>query len=283
MPSARSTLPPCADPCAATGPGRCGTKPNSALPLSHRRNAYTREPGPARIMQNLIWETENMSQFNTDGRSATGRKLFKDKPAKTAKPARKPMPEIQLGEHGRYQIKSGRLAGEYVARAFPKPPTKAKGLIAEATGATEEAAIEALHALIDSRETRRIDSRRKVADTRPAIPTVEEFVEAIGQVALTRPQRAMLLALSLAGDDGLSEQKMASAAGYKSQASANRAFLAAGLLIANYLSVQEEAKTSPDEADVPTLLGYRGQPKNDEDPGNWILHQEVREAVRTAL
>ena len=38
--------------------------------------------------------------------------------------------------------------------------TNARGRIAEARGATEEAAIAALHAVIDAREIRRTDDRR---------------------------------------------------------------------------------------------------------------------------
>jgi hypothetical protein len=96
-----------------------------------------------------------MNRYTTEARTATGRDLFKDKKKKKAKEVSSDIPTaIQLGEHGRYQIKSGRLAGEFVARAFPKPPTNARGLIAEARGASEEEAIAALHDVIDARETR---------------------------------------------------------------------------------------------------------------------------------
>jgi hypothetical protein len=223
-----------------------------------------------------------MTRLSTEGRTATGRELFKDK--KKKKPAERVSnlsPEIQLGEHGRYQIKSGRLSGEYVARAFPKPPTHARGLIAEATGATEEAAIAALHEVIDAREMRRTDNRRADPTTGLAVPSTEEFVEAVAQVALSRPQRAMLTALALADDEGLSEVRVASAAGYKSNASANRALASAGLLIASYLSLEAPAEPGGGEHGGTIFLGYRGQQKNEEDPGNWILHDELREAVRS--
>ncbi|MEL6285415.1 MAG: hypothetical protein AAFQ18_04330 [Pseudomonadota bacterium] len=224
-----------------------------------------------------------MKSFSTVARTATGRSLFKDKPKKVAQPPRDAPPTIQLGEHGRYLIKSGRLAGEYVARAFPKAPTNARGLIAEATGATEEAAIAALHDVIDARETRRTENRRMDPGTGLAVPSTAEYAEAIAQVALSGPQRAILTALTLADGDGLPETRIAYAAGYKSQASARRAFAAAGLLLASYLSVElpENEETGAPEGTM--LLGFRGAPQNDEDPGNWILHPEVREAVRSAL
>ena len=224
-----------------------------------------------------------MTRFSTDGRTATGRDLFKEKPKKAQERPRDTPSAVQLGVHGRYQIKSGRLSGEYVARAFPKPPTNARGLIAEAKGATEEAAIAALHEVIDAREMRRVEDRRIDAATNAAVPSVEEYVEAIGQVALSRPQRAMLIALALADGEGLTEMRMARAAGYKSKTSANRAFASAGLLIASYLSAEGPSTPQPGDADGATSLGYRGKRKNDEDPGNWILHAEVRDAVRTAL
>lgn len=224
-----------------------------------------------------------MKSFSTDARTATGRGLFKDKPKKTKEKPNQAGREIQIGEHGRYQIKSGRLSGEYVARAFPKQPTTARGLIAEARGATEEAAIAALHEVIDARETRRTEERRIDPKTGSAIPSTAEFVEAIGQVALSRAQTAMLTALAIAEDDGLSEMQIAYAAGYKSQASANRALATAGLLLANYLSVEFATNAETSALDGTALLGFRGAQPKDEVPGNWILHPELREAVRAVL
>lgn len=225
-----------------------------------------------------------MTRFSTEGRTATGRDLFKDKKKKkVADRSSDTLGAIQLGEHGRYQIKSGRLSGSFVARAFPKPPTEARGLIAEARGATEEAAIAALHDLIDERESRRKENRRIDERTQSSVPSAEEYAEAIGQVALSRPQRAMLTALALAEDDGLPEKRLASAAGYKTNASANRAFASAGLLIASYLSVEAPPPGVTSEAEGTTLLGYRGERRDDEDPGNWILHTELRKAVRSVF
>lgn len=225
-----------------------------------------------------------MTAFSASGQTATGRDLFKEKPKKKVKERSNDKPTaVQVGEHGRYQIKSGRLAGEYVARAFPKPPTKARGLIAEAKGATEEAAIAALHEVIDARETQRTGERRTDPKTGAAVPSAKEYIEAIGQVALSNPQRAMLIALSLAEDDGLTEMRMAREAGYKSQASANRAFAAVGLLIANYLSLETPSDEAPRGLEGIDFLGFRGEPKKEEEPGNWILHPELREAVRSIL
>lgn len=222
-----------------------------------------------------------MTRFSTEGRTATGRDLFKDKKKTEAERSPDTSVAVQLGEHGRYQIKSGRLSGEYVARAFPKPPTNARGLIAEARGATEEEAVAALHDVIDAREIERNKHRRIDKETGFTVPSREEYQEALDQVALSRPMRAMLTALALSGDDGLTELRMAGAAGYKSRASANRAFAAAGLLIATYLAVDPSAEPQADELTGASVLGFRGARRKDERPGNRILHPELREALRS--
>lgn len=224
-----------------------------------------------------------MKNFSTEARTATARDLFKDKPKKNKEVPKHVRSEVQISEHSRYQIKSGRLAGEYLARAFPKPQAEARGVIAEARGATRESAIAALHELIDAREIRRTGERRIDPETGSAVPSVEEYVEAIAEVALSRPQAAMLTALAVAGDDGLPDMQMAYATGYKSQASANRAFAATGLLLANYLSVELSTKAETSALDRTVLLGFRGARPAGDVPGNWILHHELREAVRSVL
>ncbi len=203
--------------------------------------------------------------------------------AKKSEVAVREMPVIQLGEHSRYQIKSGWLSGTFVARAFPKPPTAVRGVIAEATGATEEAAIAALHEAIDARENRRTGERRRDTHTGADVPSVEEYVEAVRQIALSGPQTAMLTALSLAEDDGLTDARMAYAAGYKSKASAHRSFVATGLLIAKYLSTGSQGDGAVVTAESTALLGFRGATETEEQPGSWIMHPELRQAVRLAL
>ncbi|MEL6828889.1 MAG: hypothetical protein AAFO63_02005 [Pseudomonadota bacterium] len=226
-----------------------------------------------------------MSHSSTDTQSAAGHDLFKamNKKKKTKDTKKEKSASIQVGEYGRYQIKSGFLAGKYIARAFAKPPTKARGLIAEASGETEEAAIMALHEAIDARESRRAEDRRTDPHTGASVPSIEEFTEALDHAALTRPQRAILTALSLADQEGLTEARMANGAGYSSLASANRSLARAGKLIAAYLSLEIVSHGTSTGLQGTSLLGFRGAPKDDKDPGNWILHPELRDAVRAAM
>ena len=225
-----------------------------------------------------------MSGYTAPNRSDGGRSVFKGMSKKSkAKEARKeaPMP-VRVGAYGRYQIKSGCVAGVYTARAFPMPPTKARGLIAEATGKTEEAAIAALHSVIDAREIRRSEDRRTDPNTGTPVPTSDEYVEALNTLVLTKPQRAMMIALSLAEADGLTEEKVANAGSYKSAASTKKALASAGLMIAGFLSLDTGLKVASTSLDGTVLIGFRGVSEHEEKPGNWIMHPELCAAIRIA-
>ena len=225
-----------------------------------------------------------MSDYTAPNRSDAGRGAFKamSKKSKAKYTVKEASIAIRMGEYGRYQIKSGCVAGVYTARAFAKPPTKARGLIAEATGKTEEAAIAALHCVIDVRETRRSEDRRTDPSTGAQVPTSDEYVEALNTIDLTKPQRAMMMALSLAEADGLTEEKVAHAGGYKSTASAQKALASAGRLIAGYLSSETGSKVPSKSLDGIALIGFCSDSGREGWPGNWILHPELSAAIRTA-
>lgn len=225
-----------------------------------------------------------MTLSNAKNRAHLGGEFFNDPPKKKADVKKKmPAPVILLGEHGRYLIKSGRLSGNFVARAFPKPPTKARGLIAEATGETEEAAIAALHNIIDAREKIQTGDRRLDARTGMAVPSKNEFIEAICQVNLTDPQFAMLKLLAISGQDGLPEAQIAGSAGYRSWLAAVRSLANAGSLIADYLSIDTSSKVERSDPESTAILGYRGEGAKEGDPGNWILHDEMLDAIRACM
>ncbi|WP_299705071.1 hypothetical protein [uncultured Tateyamaria sp.] len=226
-----------------------------------------------------------MTDSSLGHRSNRGENLFNGmtKPKKAKVGKTEALPPIHVGEHGRYQIKSGLLAGKFVARAFAKPPTEARGVIAEASGATEEAAIIALHDVIDERENRRIEARRKDPRTGISVPSIEEYAEALGHAALTSPQRAMLTALSIADADGLTDEQLAKAAGYKSHTSANRSLANAGRLFSDYFALETDSKVTSVALESSSLLAFRGEPHDETDSGNWILYPELRDAVRATL
>ena len=194
-----------------------------------------------------------------------------------------PAAKIHVGEYGRYQIKSGRLSGNFVARAFPKPPTKARVTIAQAGGTPDDPALSAPHATTDPRKSAQADERRFDANIQRSIPSTNEYVEAIRQVTLSTPQLAMLKALMLAGEGGLSDAELAGAAGFKSTASANRSFAKAAFLIANYLDIDSELNGEQTAPKLSSSLAYRVESKREKEPYNWVLHEELSSAIRACL
>jgi hypothetical protein len=225
-----------------------------------------------------------MSNHTTPNRSGAGRDLFKkiSKKPKANNTGKKAPMSIRVGEYGRYQIKSGFVAGVYTARAFAKPPTTSRGLIAEATGKTEEAAITALYSAIDAREFSRKKDRRTDSNTGTQLPTSDEYVEALNTIKLTKPQRAMMMALSLAKADGLTEERVANAGSYRSTATAKKALESVGRMIAGYLSAETASMVPSTSLDGVTLIGFWSNCAHEEMPGNWIMHPELRAAIRIA-
>jgi len=190
--------------------------------------------------------------------------------------------EIVEEAHDKYRIKAGRLGGTYVARAFPKPPSKAQGVFAEAEGDSEQEALAALKAKIAARDVERKQARRWEEAASVAVPNRDEFVEALHQTALTRPQVAMLKAHAIAREKGLTMDQLAQAAGYRTRDSAVKVFTKAGEVIADYLGIDLEAdgQSAPDGAAV--LLAFTtGQ--DDDTPTLWVMHAELRDAVKSVL
>lgn len=225
-----------------------------------------------------------MSNHTTPNRSGAGLDLFKKiskKPEAKDTGKKAPM-SIRVGEYGRYQIKSGLVAGVYTARAFAKPPTNSRGLIAEATGKSEEAAIAALYSAIDAREFSRSKDRRTDLSIGTQLPTSDEYVEALNTIKLTKPQWAMMMALSLANADGLTEEKVANAGSYRSTASAQKALASAGRMIAGYLFTEIATKVPSTSLDGVALIGFCSNCTHEKKPGNWIMHPELRAAIRIA-
>lgn len=183
--------------------------------------------------------------------------------------------------HQKYLIRAGLLAGVYVARAFPKAPSKSRGLIAEAVGDTEQGAIDALLATINARDVQRVGERRWEPDLEFWVPNEAEFSEALNQTLLTRTQEAMLKALAWTRADGLSYAQLASEAGYKNAQTAEKIFAKVGEAIMDFLSI--------DLTDSPYSSSYGAgiilstpRAQGDDLPDLWVMHPELMAAIRSA-
>lgn len=88
-------------------------------------------------------------------------------------------PEIVEQAHGRYMIKAGLLQNTIVARAFPKPPSRFRHLVAEASGETTEEAIKHLIGKLEQLRSERRSLRRSDPDLASGVPTAEEYADAL--------------------------------------------------------------------------------------------------------
>ncbi|WP_170397750.1 hypothetical protein [Ruegeria arenilitoris] len=185
-------------------------------------------------------------------------------------------------EFGKYLIKAGILSGNSVARAFPKPPAKTQTMIADAVGETPAMAIEALKEILEERDRKRSTQRRLEGSSGTHVPSEREYTEALRQIRFTPAQVAMLRALSIAGKEGLTVGQLSQAAGHKSRGASLKAFKKVGLLIAEYLDLDLPETGSEQNDGAAQILAF-SHIESDDEPATWIMHQELRRAVRSVL
>lgn len=185
-------------------------------------------------------------------------------------------------EFGKYRIRAGRLSGNFVARAFPKISSNSQGLMAEAAGASEEEAIEALKERLRERDAQRTAARRWEQRTGISVPSKEEYIEALRQTQLSAAQLAMLKAQAIAGENGMTHGALTSAAGYSSRATAVKVLARAGTVVADFLGVDYQAGGKHNQSDPTRVLGFPKDPDEETQP-IWIMHEELRQAVWATL
>ena len=185
-------------------------------------------------------------------------------------------------EFGNYRIRAGRLSGNFVARAFPKSSANRQGLMAEAPGASESEAIAALKTLLGEREAQRTAARRWEHRSEISVPSSEEFIEALQQANLSDAQLSMLKSQALAGENGLTEVGLMNAAGYRSKATAGKVYARAAAVIADFLGIALPAINGRVAGDAARVVSYRANVGKD-TPALWIMHDEMRHAVRATL
>lgn len=185
-------------------------------------------------------------------------------------------------EHEKYRILAGRLGGEYVARAFPKATSRARGLIAETQGESEEAAVAALMEVIKARDVRREAKRRWDASLNFSVPNPAEFTEALYQTNLTEAQITILKSLAWTIDPGMTFAQLANASGRKQDTTAERLFVRTGELVADYLRIII-GTGEPGSPETPHTVLAKRLPQNGDKADLWGLHPELRDAARRVL
>ena len=184
--------------------------------------------------------------------------------------------------HGRYALKAGKLGGQFVARAFLAGAKTGAGMVAEAQGATADAALADLITQLDQRDSDLRGARRHMAEVPVDIPSPAEFTQALAAVAVTPGQRAMLKAHAIAGDKGLSANELADAAGYAQHESANLHYGKLGKMIAVYLGIDLPPSATRKGDTVATYMLATGIGTVADRDFRWIIHPELAAAVNEA-
>lgn len=180
--------------------------------------------------------------------------------------------------YGRFRIRVGTLTNVWTARAFNAAASSARGTVHEATGKDADTAVEALKLLIDEAATTRRQGRRVDSTSSFAVPTAEEYREALAVLRLTPRQRRMLEAHAAAGDAGLTATELAEAAPYRDSSAANLHYGKCGGSIAEELGIAAPEAASGDGPVLTGVLASAGPPRED---GSfvWVMHPELREAL----
>ena len=155
-------------------------------------------------------------------------------------------------------------------------------MFAEAEGDSYQAAVAALKSMIEARDVQRKSVRRWDENASVSVPNEDEYIEALFQTSLSRPQIAMLRAHSFARDEGMTLDQLARAAGYKSRDTAGKVFRKAGDIIADYLGIDVDEDALPDRDGAAMILAFK-YIQGEDVPTVWIMHPELRDAVQVAL
>lgn len=200
-----------------------------------------------------------------------GVKILKKK-AKKAKP-----PVIVVQEHGRYLIKAGLLQNAVVARAFPKPPSKFRHLVAEASGETTEDAIERLIGKLEKLRSERRSLRRQDREIASGVPTAEEYADALRSLSPGPKLLGVLHDHALSGRRGMQLADLAKAGEFMSVKDLINAYEKLGRDFLTVIEPDEVLKTG-----LPVVMhgsGDGGRQAN----GAESLQPELQDAVLRLL
>lgn len=182
-------------------------------------------------------------------------------------------PRIVEREHGRYLIKAGILQDTFLARAFPKPPSRFRHLVAEASGASVDEAIDKLINKLNAQRIERRAQRRVDPGLPSGVPTSEEYTDALRRVSPSGKMLHMLHDHALSRRRGLPLPELLKSGDFQSQRDVLNAYGKLGLKIASEIEPDDMPK---DGLPVVLTLGLDEERLNNEVV---TLQPELQEAV----
>ena len=145
------------------------------------------------------------------------------------------------------------------------------GPFAEAEGATEQAATDALKQQLEAREAERpTDSTRDMQT-----PTRQEFAWALDVLSFSEPVESMMRALALAGDEGITLEELADVAGYADHGSVNLQLGTAAAEIAKVFGLSYHHETAQNDSVAATFIIADEGPKQEDGTWSWIPRPEL--------
>lgn len=186
-------------------------------------------------------------------------------------------PEIVEREYGRYMIKAGLLQNTIVARAFPKPPSKFRHLVAEASGETADHAIERLIETLGALRSERRSLRRDDPSLASGVPTSDEYADALRSLSPGPKLLRILHDHALSGRRGLRMADLATAGEFATVQDLLSAYHRLGMDILKLVEPDERL-----DAGLPVVmcgLGDDGLPISDVG----CLQSELQDAVLQLL
>lgn len=182
-------------------------------------------------------------------------------------------PRIVEHVHGRYLIKAGMLHDTFVARAFPKPPSRFRHLVAEASGKSAEEAIGHLIVRLETLRAERRSQRRLDPALPSGVPTSEEYADALRSVSPTGKVLHALHDHALSRRRGLPLSDLVKSGDFRSLQDFLRAYDKLGLQIASEIEPDDLPDTG---LPVVTILSNQ----NERSPYEIaVLQPELQDAL----
>jgi hypothetical protein len=180
--------------------------------------------------------------------------------------------------HRRYVLRAGTLAGRPTARAFLDGAPGQRGIVAETTGPTPEAALDALAALLDQRRADWHAASRLDAPTGARVLPPAAYAEALAAVRMSPAQAKMLAAHYNAGGRGLTASELTAVAGHEGYEFANAHYGALGTAVARWLDLPLVSAIDP-RMKVATAAIATVVPARKSGEFVWAMHPEVAAAL----
>ena len=179
--------------------------------------------------------------------------------------------------HGRYLIKAGILHDAFVARAFPKPPSRFRHLVAEASGPSIQAAIDKLIVRLEALREERRANRRFDPRLPFGVPTSEEYADALRSLSPGVKLLGLLHDHASSRRRGLALRELAAFGDDRSVQVLLKAYAKLGVQIAGAIE-PDDVPTSG----LPVILSM--QDETTVEPGDIVsLQPELQDAVLRLL